>query len=427
MEREVSATRQWYFWPLVALALGLFLGLIIGWVVWPVSYTNALPQDLRPAERDAYLGMVAESFGRNNDLALARERLATWPADELGKALGALQDRLMDTDARMASDVQFLTSSLNLPAVQGAQATPAPTGAPPAAPAAGGSLLKTICTAVLWIVLVLLGLVALVWLFNWWRRVQRGRPGPAIGESVRDLSRGTGPGVRAATEIAEEAKADWPRGGRGLYAEPEEPPIRWTETRADEPDVAHREDLDAPAPVSPARAEPPRPLEIPRPVHVEPAVARPPEPIRRAPAVAPTKLGDYVAIYQMGDLDYDEAFDINDPVEGTMGQCGLQLIDPVGRERDQAVALQVWLWDGSDPDTRVKVLMSEGGYRDTALRSSQAGAFEVIPVRAGDEFELESHDLLLRGHVDRVEYADVELPRSVFMELRVRLQAYRKV
>ncbi len=128
----------------------------------------------------------------------------------------------------------------------------------------------------------------------------------------------------------------------------------------------------------------------------------------------------------MGEPDYDEAFDINDPTEGYMGQCGLQLNAPVGGNRDQAVALQAWLWDSSDPDTRTKVLMSEGAYRDTALRSEQAGQFEALQVRAGTEFELESHDLLLRGKVEKADFADQESNRSVFAELQVRMQVYRK-
>ena len=116
----------------------------------------------------------------------------------------------------------------------------------------------------------------------------------------------------------------------------------------------------------------------------------------------------------MGEPDYDEAFDINDPTDGYMGQCGLQLNEPVGRDRDQAVALQAWLWDSSDPDTRTKVLMSEGAYRDTALRSQQAGQHEAIQVRAGTEFELESHDLLLRGRVEKADFTDQEPNRGVF-------------
>lgn len=421
MEPETTTTRQWYFWPLVALIAGLLLGLLVGWVIWPVSYKNALPQDLRPAERDSYLSLVAESFAQSGNLDQAKERLSTWPTEELNTALSNLQDRLIDTDARLAGDVQNLASALNLQLAQPAQPTPAPTSAASGAkPLVSSQLLRTVCTAVLWLLLILAGIVGLIWLYNWWRRsAQRRAPAPVIRESVREVERAVGLGPRSADEIAEEAKLQplAPAGGRTTYVEPERPPARWVEARGDEPSPASQPRAEAPRPTYVEPSAPP--VESPRRV-VAPAVPTP------TAASAPVKLGDYVAIYQMGEPDYDEAFDINDPVEGTMGQCGLQLIDPVGRNRDQAVALQVWLWDGSDPDTRVKVLMSEGGYRDTALRSAQAGSYEAIPVRAGGEFELESHDLLLRGRVDKVEYADAELPRSIFVELHVRLQAYRK-
>jgi len=128
----------------------------------------------------------------------------------------------------------------------------------------------------------------------------------------------------------------------------------------------------------------------------------------------------------MGEPDYDEAFDINDPVDGYMGQCGLQLIEPFGRERDQAVALQVWLWDSSDPDTQALVLMSEGAYRDTSLRSEHEGEHGALAVKPGTEFELHSHDLLLRGRVEKVSYAEAEPPRGIFAELHVKLTVYRR-
>jgi hypothetical protein len=72
------------------------------------------------------------------------------------------------------------------------------------------------------------------------------------------------------------------------------------------------------------------------------------------------------------------------------------------------------------------VLMGDGAYRDTALRSQYAGQHEVIPVRAGTEFELQSHDLLLRGRVEKAEFTEQEPTRGVFAELQVRMQVYRR-
>ena len=128
----------------------------------------------------------------------------------------------------------------------------------------------------------------------------------------------------------------------------------------------------------------------------------------------------------MGEADYDEAFDVKDSGGGYIGECGVALVDPVGRGHDQAAALQVWLWDKSDPDTKVKVLMGEGAYRDTALRDQLAKDHLSIAVKPGATFELDSYNLLLRGTVERLDYAELEPTYGVFAELQLLLQVFRK-
>jgi hypothetical protein len=160
-----------------------------------------------------------------------------------------------------------------------------------------------------------------------------------------------------------------------------------------------------------------------------PITPTPAEPLRRSPEplTGPlTRLNEYTGVYQTGESDYDEAFDITDSGGAYLGQCGIGVTDPVGRGHDQVAALQVWLWDTKDPDTRVKVLMSEGAYRDTAMRDQLAGEHSALPVRVGSEFELESYNLLLRGKVERLEYAEQEPLYGIFAELQVHLQVYQK-
>ena len=86
----------------------------------------------------------------------------------------------------------------------------------------------------------------------------------------------------------------------------------------------------------------------------------------------------------------------------------------------------MWLWDTKDPDTQVKVLMSEAAYRDTALRDQLAGEHPAMSIRAGSEFELESHNLLLRGRVEKLEYAEQEPVGGIFAELALRMAVYQK-
>jgi hypothetical protein len=408
MARETNQARRWYLAALIGFAAGLVIGLIIAWGVWPVSYKNALPQDLRAAERDQYLTMVALSLAATGDGQAAQERLQTWPTEDLAAAMANLQERLLATDPNAADAVQQLAASMNL-------------GAAVPQPASGAApVWKSLCTSGLWVLLILIGVAALTYLFRRWRAARTRQTGPAIAGAPQ-----TPPPPRSPDEIARSEKDEWPYQPAGQPAAGATLPGDERESYLYGSEEAYGEELPAPP------SSPPEPM---------PYVAPPAEPSRRVPAAgavaavtataaaAPAfgKVGDFMAVFQMGEPAYDEAFDINDPTDGYMGQCGLQLNEPVGRSRDQAVALQAWLWDSSDPDTRTVVLMSEGAYRDTAMRSEQAGEHDVLQVRGGTEFELESHDLLLRGKVEKVDYIDQEPNRGVLAGLQVRMQVYRK-
>jgi len=61
---------------LVAAVLGLTLGLVYGWVINPVQYTDITPDALRIDYRTDYVLMVAEAYQAEQDPALAAQRLA---------------------------------------------------------------------------------------------------------------------------------------------------------------------------------------------------------------------------------------------------------------------------------------------------------------------------------------------------------------
>lgn len=72
----------------VAALLGLGLGLLIGWVVWPVQWTDAGPQHLRADLQEQYLKNVAMRLQVDNNVQAAQAALADWPeADEAIQAL----------------------------------------------------------------------------------------------------------------------------------------------------------------------------------------------------------------------------------------------------------------------------------------------------------------------------------------------------
>ncbi|MBI1801826.1 MAG: hypothetical protein HYR71_09395, partial [Chloroflexi bacterium] len=57
-----------------ALVVGTVFGwLVLGWVVFPVTYVNSDPTALREDYKEAYIAMVADSFSIDLDITLARQ------------------------------------------------------------------------------------------------------------------------------------------------------------------------------------------------------------------------------------------------------------------------------------------------------------------------------------------------------------------
>ena len=59
---------------IAGVILGLMLGLLIGWVVWPVEYTDAVPEILSQQHQEEYLRMAIDSYGARQNVDLAVQR-----------------------------------------------------------------------------------------------------------------------------------------------------------------------------------------------------------------------------------------------------------------------------------------------------------------------------------------------------------------
>ncbi|MCX7670012.1 MAG: hypothetical protein N2439_08065, partial [Anaerolineae bacterium] len=311
-----------------------------------------------------------------------------------------------------AAQVQALIELLAVPKpAAGPQAptkAPTPASRPTAAPAAGtdiGAILRGIAMVLLWL---LFFAVAIVVAYKLWGRWRRAHQSQSAVLDVGTRTRRPAPAVQPPLTVrAEEPELTW---SAEAPAAPETPE---TVETARQPDDTADQAPPVPRPGGISLARPP---------------AGPPRPPVKpfTPAGTPrgafTRVGEYTAIYQMDETAYDEAFDIVDAAGNYLGQCALTLQKPIGRNRDQAAALEATLWDSKDAYTRVKVLMSEGAYRDTALREQLRDNYEALLIRPGTEFELETHRLLLRGRVEKLEYADLEPAYTIFAELVVRFQ-----
>ncbi len=61
---------------IMGLVLGIGLGLLAGWMVWPVEYADVTPDLLTADARIEYAIMVATAYEADGDLELALGRLA---------------------------------------------------------------------------------------------------------------------------------------------------------------------------------------------------------------------------------------------------------------------------------------------------------------------------------------------------------------
>lgn len=77
------------------VALGVVLGLLVGWVVWPVRYTNTSPPQLRQDYRNDYVLMVAAGYQTERDLTAARERLVRLDPEQPARPVVELAEQLI--------------------------------------------------------------------------------------------------------------------------------------------------------------------------------------------------------------------------------------------------------------------------------------------------------------------------------------------
>ena len=76
----------------IGLVIGLAVGLIYGWVLRPVKYVDTSPDTLRQDFRADYVLMTAQAFSADEDLEVARIRLAALgPRPPVGIVVEAIE------------------------------------------------------------------------------------------------------------------------------------------------------------------------------------------------------------------------------------------------------------------------------------------------------------------------------------------------
>ena len=110
--------RRTYLWWIVPLLFGLIVGwFLLGWLIAPVSWTNAGLQDLDPTLKQAYVVTASEAFAQTQDGAKVIERLQGLgsQADVAQLASDAVASAEASGDLVTADRVRAMAAAVGLP------------------------------------------------------------------------------------------------------------------------------------------------------------------------------------------------------------------------------------------------------------------------------------------------------------------------
>ncbi len=91
----------------LGLIAGAGLGLVIGWIVWPVRYYDTDLVDLKPEYKEQYIVLVASSYALDHDLDKAQARLDQLQAPNIRQWVAQLADQYI-REGRGETEVRAL-------------------------------------------------------------------------------------------------------------------------------------------------------------------------------------------------------------------------------------------------------------------------------------------------------------------------------
>lgn len=383
---------------LAAFAAGFFLGwLVMGWVIWPVQWSDVYPDDLRDISRSDYLLMAAESYAQTNDIAAASRRLQYWTQEELAMLMAQLALRLQEEgQPDGAARVQTLTERLRLTEAAAAPSPPPDAGMGRWVRLAAGAL------AALLLLVVLVALARQVWLL--WRKLSRPAaapaPAPTPAPAPDPLAAAFGDALNRQLTAAEALEVE---------------PVAAALPPPAAPPLTPAAPSPVPAPAVRPASPPPPPAPAARPPAPAPPApaARPPAP----PAPAPTPPVVEQLFRFHGEPDFDQIETLRDAQGQYLGEFGVGVAEIDGDDWNRVRALEVWLFDKSDTRTLTAHLLPPA-----QMAAAEAAEDETlcIPLRVGQPIELETATLWVEGSVERVSFhpGDEGAIKEVFLTLR---------
>ncbi|MGB4594797.1 MAG: hypothetical protein WBI14_02700 [Anaerolineaceae bacterium] len=377
---------------ITAVLGGLILGLIIGWGVWPVRWSDTTAESMREDLRVDYLrnAVVVYTLRANPTDAQAAYANLGSKAEE---TLSLLSEDPGFASAEMIALFRQAVTGQSSAAIQPGQintntnqtGSTEPIVAGPATSTSGnsGSGLKMLGFVLLGILVV--G-AALVYFFFYRNKVK------PVNEPLPDV--GATPGSHVVPIRV---------GGQpGQYQSEPQPMAR-----------AMAQPVKNPEPAAPAQ-----PLVIPFLNNKKSSNGN----------AEQKPLAQFMTTYMFGDDLYDESFTFDAPNGEFMGECGVSISDIIGvGEPKKISAFEVWLFDKNDVQTVTKVLMSQHVYNEPNLRQRLEMKGEPVMAEPGRQFALETATLRMEIRIIDTVYGEIPLPeKSYFQRSTLELTVVKK-
>ena len=457
---------------LIGVAAGVGLGLVIGWLVWPVQWKNALPGDLNPEAKAQYLASVAESYVYYKDdlsAEIARNRLFDLN-ENLSSEIAAAQAFFSDNPQRNSrvhiSNLGQLAQKLgvespNIIVDEGADST-GPESVPAEAQTATSeettNWLSWLLTFLVAVILVGAGIYVLG---RFAQRRQQSTTAQtyadgfddfddepyttgATGHTVpTDLSKAAHEIPAFDTQIVDDYGFDTEDDdsptlySRGMAIDEIEP-TSGGDQFVGESNIAQRQAQSAQSAEDDYEPQISASSVIAgvgaKAVYDAPDASSsvPPQPMRGHPGGSPGMiLATFNPQYQAGDLDFEQSFNILDDETGYyIGECGMGVNMKNGvlqNNPENVIALDVWLFDKKTDKTlssQTRVLLSEYAIdNDLEQAFTRERQNESAPVVAqpGVAFQLTGQNLVVDCQIIEAQYTGSGSTSGIFQNVKIEM------
>jgi outer membrane biosynthesis protein TonB len=134
----MKASRAVLLLLLVGAAVGVGLGFLVGWGLWPVQYYDTDPVDLKEEHKEEYVVLVGAAYALNGNLEQAKDRLAKLEEEDVAQVVADVAQRYLEegrdltTTRNLVMLADALGSSTAVMLAYVATPTPVPTFTPTA-------------------------------------------------------------------------------------------------------------------------------------------------------------------------------------------------------------------------------------------------------------------------------------------------------